>query len=359
MKLSHITAISKNGVIGINNNLPWQIPEELQLFKKLTMGKTVIIGRKTFESLPTTLKGRNVIVLTKQSVSDKNVSTAHSLHDALKIAQNDDEVLIAGGLEVYTQTFPLISTLYLSMINEEFDGNVYFPVFDQNQFTTTLIQKYSTNPSFSFYKMERNFFPINHTIDSYLSETEIFNFSNELVQQLVKTLKNDTKTEKEYIYECFTYVRNQIHHSADHLSKAVTAAASEVLEFGEGICYAKSHLLCALLRADNIPCGLSYQLLRLVESDIDSPLIVHGIIAYYHSEKNSWILLDPRGNKHNYNEKIDTEANYFEFDVNINLNEKTIPYIFSDPDSNVLNALQCHTNAISLMENLPNTLGDI
>lgn len=135
MIISIIAAMSKNRVIGKDNKLPWHIPEELQHFKKMTMGKPMIMGSNTFESLGRkTLPGRTTIVLTR---SDKfqgdNFKTAHSVPDALKAAGDADEVMVIGGAKVFQEFLPLAHKIYLSVINDEYAGDAFFPELDQQK----------------------------------------------------------------------------------------------------------------------------------------------------------------------------------------------------------------------------------
>ena len=128
MSLSVIVALAKNRVIGLNNTLPWHLPEDLKRFKQLTMGHHIIMGRKTFESLGRLLPGRQTVIVTRNP--DYKVDGAivvHSLEQAISVSSADSEAFLIGGAELYQQSLPLAKRLYLTMIDAEFEGDAYFP----------------------------------------------------------------------------------------------------------------------------------------------------------------------------------------------------------------------------------------
>lgn len=131
MKLSAIVAMAANRVIGVHNQLPWRLPADLARFKRLTMGHTLILGRKTYESIGRPLPGRTFIVVTRQrDYAPEGVKVVHSVDAALALAQGDDEPFIAGGAELYAQTMDRLDRLYLTRIEREFQGDTYFPEVD-------------------------------------------------------------------------------------------------------------------------------------------------------------------------------------------------------------------------------------
>ncbi|MFQ5930282.1 MAG: dihydrofolate reductase, partial [Acidobacteriota bacterium] len=133
MRLSIIAAVSANQVIGHNNRLPWRLPADLKRFKSLTMGHHLLVGRKTFESIGRPLPGRTTVVIThRNDYAPKGVLVAHSLNEAVKMASGDDEVFIAGGAQIYRQTLARADRLYLTLIHEDFEGDAYFPQFDES-----------------------------------------------------------------------------------------------------------------------------------------------------------------------------------------------------------------------------------
>ncbi len=127
---SLIVAATKDGVIGKNGDLPWRIPSDLSYFKRMTMGKKMIMGRRTFESLPGMLKGRELIVLTRSEdykVPD-GVKLIHSLEDVLDYENLDEEVFIIGGGEIFRKFIPKCNKLYITWVNRAFEGDTYFPL---------------------------------------------------------------------------------------------------------------------------------------------------------------------------------------------------------------------------------------
>lgn len=130
--LSVIAAMARNRVIGRDNQLPWHLPADLQHFKRLTMGKPMIMGRHTWESLPGLLPGRPHIVVSRDSrYRAAGASVAHSLDEALELAgELGDEVMLIGGANLYAQALPLADRLYLTLVDAEIDGDAWFPAFD-------------------------------------------------------------------------------------------------------------------------------------------------------------------------------------------------------------------------------------
>ncbi|OGJ18870.1 hypothetical protein A3K73_07080 [Candidatus Pacearchaeota archaeon RBG_13_36_9] len=132
--ISIIVAMTDEGVIGNRGNLPWKISEDLKLFKQITTGNTVIIGRKTFESFKVKpLPNRNNIVLSRDEFSFPGVSVCRSLEEGLNVARYyGREVFIAGGASVYSKALPLAARLYVSNINGKYEGDACFPQVDWN-----------------------------------------------------------------------------------------------------------------------------------------------------------------------------------------------------------------------------------
>jgi len=133
MILSIIVACGENGVIGVNNSLPWHLPEDLRHFKSLTMGKPLIMGRKTFDSIGRPLPGRVTIVVTRQEDwRREGVIVAGSLEEAIRraegcLSESQQEVMIAGGEDIYRQSLPLCQRIYLTKVEIAVDGDAFFP----------------------------------------------------------------------------------------------------------------------------------------------------------------------------------------------------------------------------------------
>jgi dihydrofolate reductase len=129
--LTLVAAMASNRVIGINNTLPWHLPEDLKHFKAVTLGKPVLMGRKTYDSIGRPLPGRRNIVITRQANwHATGVEVAHSLEQALEMAAGVAEVCLIGGAELYRQAITAADCLRLTEIAQPFDGDAYFPAFD-------------------------------------------------------------------------------------------------------------------------------------------------------------------------------------------------------------------------------------
>lgn len=137
--------MSENRVIGKNNRLPWHIPEEMQYFKKVTLGKPVIMGRQTFASMKDKpLPHRQNIILTKDITSFfPNCVTVHSMEDALTAAKPCEEVMVIGGAKIYEQFLPIAHRLYLSTIHQIVDGDTFFPAFDETNWQLSEEEKHN------------------------------------------------------------------------------------------------------------------------------------------------------------------------------------------------------------------------
>ena len=136
-----IAAVAKNRVIGKDNRLLWNIPEDMAHFKALTTGHTVVMGRKTWESLPDAfrpLPGRvNIVVSRNAAYPAVGATVVGSLPDALTAAGDTDIVFVMGGAELYRQALPLADRLLLTEIDQAYDGDAFFPEFDRNTWTET------------------------------------------------------------------------------------------------------------------------------------------------------------------------------------------------------------------------------
>jgi len=129
-----IAAIARNGVIGANNALPWRLPADLARFRALTTGHTVIMGRKTWQSLGRPLKGRqNIVVTRERAFRAEGAQVAASLRDALAASNLPPPVFCIGGGELYAEALPLAGAMHLTEIDRDFDGDVRFPAIDPRQ----------------------------------------------------------------------------------------------------------------------------------------------------------------------------------------------------------------------------------
>lgn len=128
MGLSLIVARASNGVIGKDNQLPWHLPADLKHFKAITMGKPIVMGRKTFDSIGRPLPGRQNIVVTRNpDFTSSGITVVHSVEAAITAANETEEIMIIGGTELYKLSLPLADRIYLTDIQQDFDGDAHFP----------------------------------------------------------------------------------------------------------------------------------------------------------------------------------------------------------------------------------------
>ncbi len=144
MRVAMIAAVAENRAIGINNKLPWYLPGDLRYFKTVTMGKPVIMGRKTFDSLRKPLPGRTNIVITRDpDYQPEGVRVVHSLKDAVELAESVglvngiDEMMIIGGEQIYRQALEFTDRLYLTEVHQSFAGDAWFPEIETEQWQQT------------------------------------------------------------------------------------------------------------------------------------------------------------------------------------------------------------------------------
>ena len=139
MIISMIVAMAANSVIGADNKIPWRLPRDQQRFKTITMGKPIVMGRKTYESIGRPLPGRhNIIVSRNPDYQADGCTVVHSPHEAVQAAGTVDEIVIIGGYYLYQAFLPQTNRLYLTTLAEAFAGDVTFPEFDRNEWQTTL-----------------------------------------------------------------------------------------------------------------------------------------------------------------------------------------------------------------------------
>ena len=134
MIISLIAAMGRNRVIGKNNSLPWRLPEDMKRFKDLTLGKPVVMGRKTFESIGKPLPDRKNIILTREkSYKSEECVVVHSVDEALRAAKDNEEVMVIGGEQIFREFLPIANKMYLTFIEQDFEGDSYFPHYDKSE----------------------------------------------------------------------------------------------------------------------------------------------------------------------------------------------------------------------------------
>ena len=186
---------------------------------------------------------------------------------------------------------------------------------------------------------------------NYLCSDEIIDYNEKNITELVGQIKTQSANKTDYIKRSFEFVRDKIGHSGDIHGKVVTCKASDVLRYGEGICLAKSHLLCALLRAGEVPAGMCYQ--HLMHDHAHTPyLILHGLNGVYVEEIGKWIRLDPRGNRNG----VDAQFSLYEEKIAFHIDEEgeyDDPIVYAKPKQNVIDALTKYKTVEDLWANLP------
>lgn len=132
MILSAIWAMTRNRVIGKNGDLPWRLPDDQRFFRRTTLGKPIIMGRKTFDEIGRPLPKRRNIVLSRRGLDVEGVEVARDLESALALARSDapEETFIIGGAQIYALALPMLDRLYMTLIDTELEGDTWFPEFD-------------------------------------------------------------------------------------------------------------------------------------------------------------------------------------------------------------------------------------
>lgn len=130
-RISLIAAMDQNRVIGRDNKIPWRLPAEQQWFKAVTMGKPILMGRKTFESIGRPLPGRhNIVLTTNRGYTAEGCTVVHSIEEAITAAGDEKELMVIGGAYLYAQMLPLADCLYLTFVEAEVEGDTYFPAIE-------------------------------------------------------------------------------------------------------------------------------------------------------------------------------------------------------------------------------------
>ena len=186
-------------------------------------------------------------------------------------------------------------------------------------------------------------------MEKYLPATKIIDWQNTEILKLAKQLSQGTKNVEKTVQACFEWVRDEIYHSSDYQMNPVTCCASEVLKYRTGYCYAKSHLLAALLRANSIPAGFCYQ--RLSVNDDGAPYCLHGLNGVY-LPKYGWYRIDPRGNKVGVDAQFIPPQEQLAYKIKFP-EEVDCTQIFAEPLPEIIQALQTHQTWQELLANLP------
>jgi len=150
-QLSIIVAVAHDGVIGVNNTLPWHLPEDLKRFRALTMGHHIIMGRKTYDSLGRLLPGRTTVIVTRnENYKVEGALVANSLEAAIALCENDDEVFLIGGAELYQAGLKLAHKLYITEIELDVAGDAFFPKLVSTEWQETEREAHTSEKSLNF-----------------------------------------------------------------------------------------------------------------------------------------------------------------------------------------------------------------
>ena len=181
-------------------------------------------------------------------------------------------------------------------------------------------------------------------MNEFLLETKSINYNNPIIQEKVMELKKQSNDKIEYIKNSYYFVRDEIPHSWDINSRIVSRNASDVLKNRTGICWTKSCLLAALLRANNIPSGITYQLLTRAD-DTSEGYIIHALNTVY---TDKWIRLDARGNKDGVNAQFSLEEEKLAYQIRNELGEIDYKHNYSDLDSRLVKILSESENVLEI-----------
>ncbi len=191
--------------------------------------------------------------------------------------------------------------------------------------------------------------PETQDMDQYLQHTEIINWRHPTIIACSEKISAQGTDQLQYTKNCFEFVRDRINHSRDFQTRVVTCSASEVLEQQSGYCYAKSHLLAALLRVRQIPAGFCYQRLSLAGNG--PPYSLHGLNAVY-LEKYGWYRLDARGNREDVHARFTPPVEQLAFQVQ-EVQEFDLPEIWCEPLPIIVKTLQRFQSVDEVYQNLP------
>ncbi|QXE02826.1 transglutaminase family protein [Terribacillus sp. DMT04] len=185
------------------------------------------------------------------------------------------------------------------------------------------------------------------SLEEYLLESNEVDYTKSIVKEKIGELFNPSQTEIEKVRIAFEFVRDEIAHSWDIQSVQVTCKASEVIAYKEGICYAKSHLLAALLRSQGIPTGFCYQRLMLFDVP-EKGYCIHALNAVYLQSMDKWVRLDARGNKKGINAQFSVDKEKLAFITETEKDEIDYPVIYTSPHPDIVAVLNEHADALDM-----------
>ncbi|MES2279207.1 MAG: dihydrofolate reductase [Bacteroidota bacterium] len=159
MIISAVVAIAENNAIGKNNELLWRLPNDLKHFRQITTGHTVIMGRKTYDSVGKPLPNRRNIIITRQKIAIEGCEVVASVDEALVLCTGEPEVFIVGGAEIYKLAMPVTNRIYLTIVHQEFDADAFFPSINYHEWAETEREDHGTDEKhaipYSFITLQR------------------------------------------------------------------------------------------------------------------------------------------------------------------------------------------------------------
>lgn len=198
--------------------------------------------------------------------------------------------------------------------------------------------------------------PESSDLTDYLKELDVVDYSHPLIQKKVDEIFVNELSEIEKVKVVYEFVRDKVSHSWDIQSKRVTCKASEVLKYQEGICYAKSNLLAALLRSEGIPTGFCYQRLMIFGTP-EEGYSLHTLNGVFLKSLNRWIRLDARGNKPGVQAEFSLNEEILAFPIREEVDEKDYPIIYTNPNQKTITTLEANTDALEMyIHHLPDVL---
>jgi len=196
--------------------------------------------------------------------------------------------------------------------------------------------------------------PEREGFDRYLEDTIVVDWQTPTVLERARSLVEGAEGEEDRVRRLFEFVRDEISHSIDAGLDVVTCNASHVLREGTGLCYAKCHLLVALLRSRGIPAGFGYQ--RLRDAEALRGFALHGFVAVWIQDRERWVVLDPRGNTDEIHTTLDFDTPSFAFAPDREAGESTYPLIFARPARRVVDLLDGAESLSRIRRHLPDSL---
>lgn len=194
---------------------------------------------------------------------------------------------------------------------------------------------------------------------AYVENNQYINWQDERIKECAASVIKEEWEEVKIVQKLYEFVRDEIHHSWDYKDKTVTASATQVLECRTGICWAKSNLLAALLRAVGIPCGICYQKLTLGDTP-DTGYCIHALNAVYMKSLNRWIRLDARGNNENVKAEFHLQEERLGFSVRPEMGERDYGIVYAAPSEKLMGILENSADAVDMyLHSLPDTIFEL